>query len=140
MANKWSEVQLCCSCGLKSKAPSDKDGGQESDKKQEEEPQLGDAVWMAKLKFLQVACTQELPPATACLVLCVVCAVVHDVTAGTACLHSRKIVSRHAQHAYSSKNMNSMPTAAQACSSTIHQLCCMPGVLLSARYNGCVDS
>lgn len=56
LANKRSEAQLCCSCGLKSKAPLDKDGGQEPDKKEEEEPQLEHALWEAKLKFLQVAC------------------------------------------------------------------------------------
>lgn len=54
----WSEVGICCSCGLKSKAPSDKDGGQDSDK-EEEEPQLEHAVWEAKLKFLQVAFTTK---------------------------------------------------------------------------------
>ena len=49
---------------MKSKAPSDKDGGQEPDKKEEEEPQLGNAIWVAKLKYLQVACIQELSPST----------------------------------------------------------------------------
>ena len=63
MAKKWSEVRLCYSCGWKSKAPSDKDGGQESEKKEEEESQLVNAIWLAKLKFLQVGCTQELSPA-----------------------------------------------------------------------------
>ncbi len=41
-----------CSCGPKSK-PADKDDSKEGDDK-DEEPKLEEAVWEAKLKFLQV--------------------------------------------------------------------------------------
>ncbi len=43
-----------CSCGPKSKAPADKEDSKEADDKEEEEPKLEEAVWEAKLKFLQV--------------------------------------------------------------------------------------
>ena len=42
-----------CSCGPKSKA-ADKDDSKEGDDK-DEQPKLEEAVWEAKLKFLQVA-------------------------------------------------------------------------------------
>ncbi len=51
-----------CSCGPKSK-PADKDDSKEGDEK-DEEPKLEEAIWEAKLKFLQV--TRAVFPGSFC--------------------------------------------------------------------------
>lgn len=47
-------VTIGCSCGPKSKAASDKEHSKEGDDKEAEAPKIEEAVWEAKLKFLQV--------------------------------------------------------------------------------------